>query len=78
MGELIPKCRFCDREAPLQIGCTKRRAVVCRDHQMIVCPQCGYEAFYMTGLRAPDRYVCFRMTPWCCDWVSDGPPGVAS
>lgn len=72
----IPKCRFCDTDAPLRYNCTKQRSAVCRDHQMIACPQCGYDAFYMTEMRStPDRYVCFRIVPFCCDWVGAAPPG---
>lgn len=72
------KCRFCDKDTYLLPGCAKQRSVVCHDHVMIVCPLCGYEAFYLTEMRAVlDRYACFRVSPWC-NWGSETPPASTS
>jgi len=52
-------CLFCNQPA-------KRK--LCRQHGMVVCPRCGYQAHWMGS-----KYACFRTSPWC-DWTGTKPP----
>jgi hypothetical protein len=69
-------CRFCTEPRQLKPNCQKQRWMVCRDHFMVTCPECGHEAFWMEKMKSgKSYYACFRVEPWC-NWTSDIPPNI--